>query len=313
MTGILFAFFFSLVFLLPLSGFCQAPVDSIGTIPWKKGGTGSINFSQVSLNNWAAGGQNTLSLLGIANLFYNYKQGNRNWDNALDLTYGLLKAQNEPLQKSDDRIDLNSKYGRRASANWNYTAQLNFRSQLTPTLLPNGEKLVSRFLAPAYILSSVGMDYKPSDRFSILLSPFTGKFTVVRDEGLSDLGSFGVRPARTDALGQPVPGTGQRVRGEVGAFLNGRFRQEIMQNITLNTKLDLFSNYLKKPQNVDVNLENLLNLKVNEYVSVSLFLHLIYDDDIDIPFDRNGDGTTDAKGPRMQLKETFGVGLSYNF
>lgn len=252
-----------------------------------------------------------MSLLGIINLYYHYKGARRSWDNSVDFTYGLQKRENEKLQKNDDRIDLNSKFGIRASEYWNYSTQLNFRSQLTPTQSPDGEKLVSRFMSPAFILTSIGMDYKPNAFLSVLISPFTGKFTVVQDQRLADLGTFGVRPARMDTLGQPVPGTGENFRGEVGAFLNSRLRRELMKNITLQTKLDLFSNYLNKPENVDLNCENLVSMKVNQYVSVNIFVHFIYDDDTNIPVDTNSDGIMDGQVPRLQFKETFGVGLSY--
>jgi hypothetical protein len=289
-----------------------APPDTANTGPWNRGGAGTINFSQVSLSNWAAGGQNSVSVLAISNLFANYKHGNNTWNNTFDLTYGLLKTGKSRMQKSDDRLDVTAKYGHNASTNWYYTGQLKFQSQLTPTYNQQGDTLISRFLAPAFVLASVGMDYKPNDNFSVFLSPVTGKFTIVRNQQLADEGAFGVEPARrVDDI--PVPGTGQNFRKEFGAYTSVKLRKPVMENITFQTKLDLFSNYLEKPQNIDVNWETLLDLKVNKLLSVSVFAHLIYDDDINIKVDTNNDGVTDSIGPRVQFKETLGVGITYNF
>ncbi len=280
---------------------------------WDFGGTGTLNFSQISLSNWASGGQNSLSVLGIANVFGNYQKGKSTWDNSLDLTYGLVKVEGRRTQKSDDKIELNLKYGHRASKKWFYTGQLNAKTQLTPTYTLTRDTLVASFFAPAYILASVGMDYKPNKKLSVFLSPFTGKFTVVQNQALADRGAFGVARAKTDVEGNIIPGTGQHFRKEFGGYVNVRYRNEIMQNVTLQSKLDLFSNYLHDPQNIDVALENLLNFKVNKFISATLFVHMIYDDDIMINVDRNDDGKVDGKGPRLQLKQTLGIGLSYNF
>lgn len=290
-----------------------APDSVFAEKDWNFGGTGTLNISQVSLNNWAAGGQSSVSVLGIANLFSNYKKGSNTWNNTLDLTYGTVKLQNQRVRKSDDRLELNLKYGRAASTDWFYTAQVNFKSQLTPTYTPSRDTTLSQFLSPAFVLASLGMDYKPNDKLSVFISPVTGKFTVVRDQMLADMGAFGVAAADTDIFGNPIPGTGQNFRKEFGGFVNVRFKNEIIKNVTFQSKLDLFSNYLRNPENVDINWENLVDMKVNRFLSASIFLHMIYDDDILVNIDDNNDGVTDSRGPRLQLKETLGVGISYKF
>jgi len=280
---------------------------------WDFGGTGTINFSQVSLSNWAAGGQNSLSVLGITNLFSNYKKGKNTWNNTLDITYGTVKLENQRVRKSDDKLELNLKYGRAASTNWFYSAQLNFKSQLTPTYTNSRDTLLSNFLSPAFILASLGMDYKPNDKLSVFISPITGKFTIVKDQELADRGAFGVEPATIDALGNPIPGTGDNFRKEFGGFVNVKYKNEIMQNVIFQSKIDFFSNYLRNPQNIDVNWENLVDFKVNKFLSASLFVHMIYDDDIAINVDKNDDGVTDEVGPRLQVKQSLGIGLTYKF
>ncbi|AKD02418.1 DUF3078 domain-containing protein [Pontibacter korlensis] len=289
----------------------KAPQDTVNI--WDFGGLGTVNFSQVSLSNWAAGGQNTVSVLGNANLFANYEQGKNTWNNSLDLTYGLVKLEGRRVQKSDDKLELNLKYGYRASKRWFYTSQLNIKTQLTPTYSITRDTLISNFFSPASVLASLGMDYKPNSKLSVFISPFTGKFTIVANQRLADRGAFGVERAEKDVEGNPIPGTGKHLRREFGGYVNVRYKNEIFKNITLQSKLDLFSNYLRNPENVDVNWENLLNFKVNKTISASLFAHMIYDDDVNIDVDRDGDGKTDGRGPRLQVKQTLGIGISYKF
>ncbi|QMU30167.1 DUF3078 domain-containing protein [Adhaeribacter radiodurans] len=288
------------------------PADTTAKVnPWKFGGIGTLNFNQISLSNWATGGQSSVSGLGLVTITVNYKDDRSSWNNTNNFTYGLLKVTKDRLKKSDDQIDITSKYGRNLSKAWYYAAQVNFRSQFTRTLDKETNVLVSRFLAPAFILGSLGLDYKPRENFSVFLSAVTGKVTIVRDRRLADAGAFGVQPARRDTAGVIIPGTGDKFRREFGGYLNARFRTPLMQNITFQTQLDLFSNYVRNPQNIDVNWQNTINMKVNKLIDVSIFTHLIYDDDILTEVDSNEDGIIDKKGPRLQFKETLGIGLTY--
>jgi hypothetical protein len=280
---------------------------------WKKGGIISLNLSQTSLTNWAAGGQNALSANGLASLFANYKKGKSVWASSLDIGYGILKQGKDadPI-KTDDKVDLLSKYGRQAINKWYYAALLNFKTQMAAGYnYPNDSVKISGPFAPAYILGSLGVDYKPSDDFSMYISPFTSKITIVADQDLANSGAFGVTPADTDSSGI-ITSEGENIRFELGGYIRMEYRKELMENITILTKLDLFSNYLNNPQNIDVNWETLLTLKVNKYISATLSTLLIYDDDINIAGDTNDDGEIEYI-PRIQFKEILGIGFTYNF
>ena len=286
-----------------------APVES----KWKKGGMASLTFNQVSLTNWAAGGQSSISGNAFVNLFANYKDEKQTWDNSLDLGYGLIRNNSQPFVKSDDRIELNSKYGRNINKNWYYSGLLNFRTQFAAGYnIPNDSVLISDFLAPGYILLALGFDFKPSDNFTLMLSPVTSKTTIVNNQTLADAGAFGVEGAEFDALGNRVA-AGKMMRNEIGAFLKLMYKKDIVENVNFQTKLDLFSNYINNPQNIDVNWETIVTMKINKFLSANFNTHLIYDDDINIAVDNNDDGITDAVGPRVQFKEVFGLGLSYKF
>lgn len=268
---------------------------------WTFSGLTTLNFSQVALSNWAGGGVNSISATGLINLNANYAKNKDSWTNSLDLAYGLLKNKDADAFKSDDRIELNSKYGRKATEHWYYSALLNFKTQFAPGYSTPGETVtISDFFAPAYLITALGMDYQSSENFSLFLSPATSKITIVNAPTLSAVGAFGVDP-------------GETIRTEFGAYVKMNYKRDIVENVNFQTKLDLFSNYLNNPQNIDVSWETLIGMKINKFMSASISTHLIYDDDIDIAVDDNNDGVLDGFGPRIQFKEVLAIGLSYKF
>lgn len=293
---------FTLAMFLIISGIYAQESTEADTL-WKFSGTTSLNLSQLSLTNWAAGGDNSLSGNALINLAANYAKDNTSWENALTLGFGLIKQGSDPTRKSDDQIDLASKLGLKASEKWFYSGLLGFRTQFAQGYDNPGDVnrlKISNFMSPGYLNFSLGMDYKPSEAFSLLLSPLSSKFTFVLDEDLSAAGSFGLDP-------------GQSARAEFGAYIKMAFKKEILKNVILDTKVDFFSNYLENPQNVDVNWDLLLSFSINEYLSASLLTQLIYDYDIKFGTDTTGDGTPDTFDAKVQFKELFGLGLSYSF
>jgi len=291
---------------------------------WKQGGLVGFNASQTLLNNWAAGGQSSITGTGYVNLFKNYAKGNITWDNTLDLSYGVLNQgiiEGNNI-KIDDRIDFNSKFGRKASEKWYYSALLNFRSQFAPGYeivdgAENKDNKISDFLAPAFVLGSIGMDYKPSENFTAFISPITTKNTIVNDANSELRGSYGFAE---DELGSAI-------RFELGAYARFAYKRDLAENAQYQGRLDLFTNYLNNPQNVDVNFENIIAVKLAKYFNVNFILQLVYDDDISIikqvndadgnqiQID-NGDGTFTGQTrgvSTLQLRQVFGLGFSYKF
>lgn len=268
---------------------------------WDLKGMVSLNVSQVSFKNWSAGGINSISYNSFLNLQANYKKDNLSWENNLDLAYGILDQEGQNSIKSDDKIDFSSKFGRKASDKWLYTGLLGFRTQFAPGYAkPTDTEIISNFLSPGYLVISLGMDYQPNDKFTFFFSPVTGKMTFVMDQFLSDKGAFGVDP-------------GKNSKSEFGGFFKAAFKSEIFENVTLQTKLDLFSNYLDKPKNWDVNWDTQILLKINKYISGNIFTQLVYDEDILFDVDTTGDGIADKQMPKVQFKQLIGLGFSYKF
>jgi len=183
--------------------------------------------------------------------------------------YGLIR-QGDETRKSNDRIEFNSKYGRNLSEKWLYSAMLNFKTQFADGFNYPDPKVISTFMTPAYLTASIGMDYKRGDNFSLFISPLTGKATFVLDDTISAEGNFGVEP-------------GEKFRAELGGFMKVTYKATVMENVDFLTRLDLFSNYLDEPGNIDVNWEVLLSMKINEFLSATVNAVMLYDDDVNVP------------------------------
>jgi len=272
------------------------PNDTIPKI-WRTGGIFNFNFGQTSLTNWAAGGdQLALNINGFLNLFAFYKKDRHAWDNSIDLAIGYVKTTSSGTRKADDRIDLISKYGYRIFDNWYLSALFNLRTQFTNGFnYPTNDSAVkvSTFFAPAYVLLSLGLDFKPNDEFSLFLSPATNRWVIVLDDTLSSKRAYGVEP-------------GENARYEIGAYLSANYTKELVKNLTYKGKLDLFSNYRNNPKNVDIFMTNLFSLNFFKGLSATVGLDLIYDDDVRI-FGPNSDA------PRTQVRQYVGIGYSTKF
>ncbi|MBL7983876.1 MAG: DUF3078 domain-containing protein [Flavobacteriales bacterium] len=290
--------------------------DSTGKI-WTRGATLNVNITQVSLTNWSAGGNNSLGGIVLFNGFANRHKGKHVWDNSLIMAFGgqLQSQQGYSLTddqavvlKTDDRIELNSKWGRELKKPWYLSALGQFKTQFTEGFDANNTR-ISNLFAPAYLILAVGVDYRPNDNFSVFISPAAMKLTVVNDKSLyggstdPDLRVFGVKNGSTTEV-------------EVGGYLRATYTKEIAKNFTFLTRGDLYSNYLRNPQNIDVSWETLWTLKVNSWFGASLNTLLLYDHDIDVPRLKSVDvGGVTTKvvdpGPGTQFKQTLGIGLTF--
>jgi hypothetical protein len=275
---------------------------------WRTGGVLGLTLAQTSLTNWAAGGENSMAINGIFSFFANYKKDKTAWDNSFDFGYGLLKQGTvKDYKKTDDKIDILSKYGHEAFKNFYYAALFNFKTQMTagynyPT--DTTKVKISDLFAPAYVVGALGMDYKPNAYLSVFAAPLTAKMTIVNNQILADAGAFGMKDGKTS-------------KTEFGGYVRfiysrNNFKNEALKNVSFTTKLDLFSNYAEAPQNIDVSWETQIAFKVNKYISVNVNTHLLYDDNIKT-IEKNGTGQDITKGAKIQFKEILGVGFSYNF
>jgi hypothetical protein len=302
-------FFVSILLLAASTIYCQvteaektlktkSAVDT--TLGWKKGGVININSAQTSLTNWAAGGQSSVAISGLVNTFAHKKTEKSLWENYLILAYGTMKQKETGWWKTDDRIDLTSKYGRTITDKLYYASLLNFKTQITPGYnYPNDSVKISDFLAPGYLLIAIGLDYVPMPELTLFFAPITYKLTIVNDDVLSNAGMFGVEP-------------GEHTKSEFGGYIRASLQKDIMQNVTLQTKLDLFTNYLKNFGVVDVNWETMLSMKVNKLITATISTQLLYDQDVTIKKEVDP-GVFEEYNSKVQFKEVLAIGLALKF
>jgi hypothetical protein len=274
--------------------------DDKDTIPriWKTGGLISLTINQGALSNWSAGGENfTFSLNGTVNLFAFYKKDKNSWDNTLNLAYGLVNTTSLGNRKSSDLIYISSKYGYELKKNINLSLYTNMRSQFAngyvyekTTAGVDSASLRSKSFQPTYLILSLGLDFKPTDYFTFFISPITGRWVIVPDNALAPV--YGVP-------------NGKNSLQEFGAFASANFQKKFGENMALKSKLELFSNYLNNPQDIDIYFSTVFVAKISKLINFNINLDIVYDNDTK--------NVNPSKGPAPQILQLMGIGFAYNF
>lgn len=286
-----------IVFLVMTAGISNRLTAQPGLdTTWKRGGNIAINLNQVSLSNWAAGGDNAVGFNLQFNYFANYKRARHLWNNNLEMDYGLNKTKADGTKKTNDKLYLSSVYGYELRKNLYLSGLLTFQTQFAKgyDYSTDPRTYISRFMSPGYLLVGGGLTWTPKTWFTATFTPATWRGTFVSSNILSDEGQFGVTP-------------GKHLFSEFGANLRMEARYEFLKNMTIFSRLSFYSNYLKKPQNVDINWDVQLNMSINQWFAATITTNMIYDNDTKI---LQKDGT---KGPRLQFKEVLGIGFKVTF
>ncbi len=258
---------------------------------WKRGGNFTFLFNQSAFNNeWQAGGTSNVAGNFLINYDYNYSSKRSVWDNKLIAAYGLTKIKDQDMTKSDDRLEFTSLYGQKAGeSNWYYSGFLNFRTQMDSGFDAKTGIKTTHFFSPAYLQVGPGMLWKKSDNLKVNIAPATSRLIIVHGEftdGLPDgVTYFGVKGNET-------------TRFEFGAAVNAYYKLTLMENVTMENILNLYSNYLEDPQNVDIDYQMNLVMKINKYMSTNVAFQAIYDDNA-------------ISG--VQVREVFGLGVNFGF
>lgn len=266
--------------------------DTIG--PWTKKGNASLLFNQSAFDNWLAGGENNVAGNIGFNYDINYKKGPWSWDNKFIASYGLVQTKNsEFTKKTDDRLEINSVVGKQITERWYYSFFLNFKTQFTRgynySTNEDGVEIreeYTEFMSPGYLYFGPGIMYKKDDNFKFNISPTASKMTFVNAGfTLPDAAYFGVDE-------------GKSLRYELGANASLYYKLDIIANVNLENILNLYSNYLEDPQNVDIDYQLNVVMKINKYLTTNLSFQTIYDDNAFRGF---------------QIREVFGVAVNYGF
>lgn len=311
LVSILFLFLFSIA----IDAQELIDIKSPDTISyWTKNNKVGFDITEIAFVNWSAGGNSAISGLLKGDFSRVYAKGNQRWVNDLTIRYGLNKQDGFEMRKTDDAIQVNSTFGYRKDSitNWYHSAKFNFNTQFTNGYAyPNTEKAISKLFAPAYFFLGVGAENASKSKHRVFyISPFTFKNTFVLDQRLANQGAFGVTKAQYDANGNLVL-KGKQSKTELGFLFTSYYKKELFKNVILVNKLVLYSDYINHFGNIDIDNDFMLDLVVNQYVRANIGARLIYDDDIKAKEEVNGKQVT--VGPKMQLKQMLGIGLTYVF
>lgn len=284
---------------------------------WTKKNSFTLNFSEVAFVNWNAGGNNSVSGVGNLSFERNYKFRYIQWDNYLTLKYGLNAQEQQKLRKTDDALKLGSTFGYRRDTitNWYYSVKATFNTQFSNGYkYPDRENPISRFMSPGYTYLGAGTSYiTENQKFNLYISPLTQKATFVLDQDLADSGSFGVKEAEYDDDGNVIT-PGENTYIELGFMVTNKWETNIVKNVGLTNDLTLYSDYLSSFGNIDVDWEMTLKLQVNKSIITTIGTHIIYDDDILFDQITDDDGNITYNGrPKIQFKQSLGVGITYAF
>jgi hypothetical protein len=253
---------------------------------WIKAGTFIININQGALRNWAGGGeQNTLGVTTLLNYNLNHRKGKMSWNNYFDIALGFQNASSfGRFRKTDDRIDITSKYGYQLSKKW-YAALLgNFNSQALAgyNYTDSVNIKISNLLNPGKILLSAGIDFRPDKTFTLFVSPITSRLILKTDNDFHQVDKFGVPADRKSYT-------------ELGSFATAKYTKKISTWVFYTGRLDLFSNYKRNPENIDLFFTNLVTMKFNKWLATNISVDMVYDDNV---------------LQKTQLKEILGIGLT---
>lgn len=279
----------------------EATKRLLDSIPngWKSAGKVSFLFNQANFNNWVAGGENSYSgNLGI-DYKLDYRKNAYTWENRIIASYGLLQTENANFEKkTDDQLEINSIVAKKTKGNWYYSFLVNFRTQFTqgyvyskdPTTDVEIRTKRTNFMSPGYLLFGPGIFYKKHENFKLNFAPVTSKLTFVDSFYTSD-------PAYVDNSYFGVDAN-KGVLYQLGFNASAYYKFNIMENVSVENNLNLFSNYLKTPENVDINYTLNIVMKINKLLTANFVFQTIYDDDAFSGF---------------QTREVFGIGLNYSF
>ena len=290
----------NIAYLVPFLFLTNLLFSQSNDIPekWKNSGNALFLVNQSSFSNWTSGGQSSISGTLKIDYNFNYSDNGWDWDTKVISNFGLNKISGSDfLKKTDDRIEINSVLGKKFNndiiGRWSYSSFFNFQTQFAKGYRfgkdangnPNRTEK-SRFFSPATVQLGVGMYWKKSKDLWVNVAPMTGKLILVNrrfTENLSENQTyFGVKK-------------GGNSRFELGASVRSYYKSEIFENVTMENRLSLYSDYLDRPQNIDFDCTFNFIMKVNQYVSTNLIFQFVYDDN---------------EIKRVQVREVLGVGLN---
>jgi len=278
---------------------------------WKFKTDLSYLLSQGMISNWAKGGESNISSVLDVTSAINYNNKVTKVNSATSARFALgLQASGKygGIRKNLDIFEINSKINHKAFGKFDLSGIFQFKSQFLPGFTyPNDTTsiMVSKFFNPATFILGYGLEYKPDKNTSISFSPLSYKGTFVTDTANINQTKYGIAADK-------------RSKNELGAYLTLNSKLVLFEKINMSNRIQLFSNFLSKPQNVDVEWEMIATMPLNWFTDLRVNVHMIYDDNTLLPvYDRGepvlGTDGKQKKAPMVQFKELLGVSFVFKF
>ena len=266
---------------------------------WKRDGTFRFNINQALYSNWQSGESNNIEVSAHIAHNFNYQKNSVLWDNHLIFDYGLNKINGYDIQKTRDKLEVNSIIGADTPDNWSYSFFLNLQTPVSNTYNYNKdltkENRTAGFLAPLYITTGPGLMWRKSPSLHFNIAPVTAKSIYINGhvnkynaeadtfENNDEIVLYGVIP-------------GEDFRHKLGFYSAAYMKLDLMKNVKMENRLALYSNYLENPENLDMDYSMNLVLRINELLTTNVHFQTRYDDN---------------EFPGFQMRESLGVGLNF--
>ena len=274
----------------------EVEVDSIKTEGWKRSGITRFLVNQTAFSNWISGGENSIAATLTVDYNINYYKNGWSWDTKMIGSFGINKnSDSKYFKKIDDRIEINSLIGKKFVEKFSFSSFLNFKTQFAKGFKYSNasddieiREETTRFLSPAYLQIGVGVYWKENNSLWVNMAPVTGRLILANKKFTDNLDD-----------GQEYFGVlkGEISRFELGASLSAYYKFEVIENIQLEQRINLYSDYLDQPENIDVDYTISAFMKVNDYLSTNLIIQCLYDDNAI---------------KKVQLREVFGLAINLN-
>ncbi len=267
--------------------YLKSKVDTTGRKSgWQIVGLNTLTVNQNTFSNWMPGGENSVSFNAKVDYEFNYRKKRTMIDNRTLLEYGFLDNKTNGTRKTADNINVTSSYGYLLKQHWYLTASINLRTQFSAgyNYSTTPKTKLSNLFAPAYISLGIGVNYNPIPNLQFSFHPITSRTTIVADPDLQKKGNYGLK--NDDDL----------LYFEIGAYIGGRYKLKLFENVYYDNNIGIFSNYTDDPLNFDVVYAGVLDMKINNFMSTQLSINLLYDEN---------------QIKQTQLKQTLGIGLTY--
>ena len=286
-----------------------ASLTALKEIPvyWSYDLINAFSMNQNYLSNWSRGGESSLSgmidITGTAK--YSNKESKDQWTSSGRLRYGTIRTKERGFRTSTDMIEINSQYNRKILEKFDFSSVFYGKTQVAQGFQsPTDTVVVSKFLNPGTFTVGVGFEYEPIKKTLINFSPLSYRNTFVLDTVNINQTNHGIEQDK-------------RTRQEMGGQIVIKNSMTLFDDLKVNNNIRLFSNYLDKPQNIDMDWEMSLEKQISYLFSIRLNLHLIYDDDVRFPvFNSAGEPVllpdqTPYKVAKAQFNQFLGLTFSF--